>query len=117
MKITALLPLALAGSVFASTPCSEKAPSAMAAIQKFCSQMNIMVPSNYAKTGQRGYTDATRVSITGNCKPAMWVPHNYCMSQFENMCSNGGKHGGSTHKYGKNGCQHWEIQYNTGGAL
>lgn len=64
MKITALVIAFAASALATNKPCAEKAPSAMAAIDKFCSQTKIMVPSDYAKRGQTGYDDSTRVSVS-----------------------------------------------------
>ena len=84
LPITALLGSALA--LDDGTKCSNKDPSVVNAIGKFCQKTNMVVPSSYASGGMMGYSGhQTRISITGNCSPAQWVPQKYCLSQFYNM--------------------------------
>lgn len=47
---------------------------------------------------------------TDSCKPAQWVPQEWCFKQFFNMCVNLGKGGKVRAKYGKGGCQDWHIK-------
>ncbi|TKA83192.1 hypothetical protein B0A55_00678 [Friedmanniomyces simplex] len=89
--------------------CANKNPSAVNAIGKFCQKTNIVIPSAYGNEGTSGYNRQTHVSILGNCKPAQWVPQQYCLSQLYQICAVGGKHGAGTANYGNVGCQHWKI--------
>ncbi|KAK5136093.1 hypothetical protein LTR08_004143 [Meristemomyces frigidus] len=115
MKLSLSL-LALAGFAVTTvtaddgTKCSNKAPSVVNAIGKFCQKTNMVVPSKYATGGMMGYAGKqTRISITGNCGPAQWVPQEYCFKQFYHMCATGTSSGTSAKRYGRNGCQTWLI--------
>ena len=85
--IAPLLALAsLAVALDDGTKCSNKDPSVVNAIGKFCQKQNMVVPSKYASGGMMGYAGTqTRISITGSCSPAQWVPQKYCLSQFYHM--------------------------------
>jgi len=49
-----------------------------------------------------------QIWIKGNCKPAQWVPWDYCFNQFFNMCAHrGAVNTLQTRKYGRNNCQTW----------
>ncbi|KAK5729603.1 hypothetical protein LTR17_011790 [Elasticomyces elasticus] len=91
--------------------CTDKNPSATNAIGKFCQKTDMVIPSDWAKWGMSGYNGKTIVRIKGNCNPYQWVPQQYCMSQFFEMCAQGGKHGAKKRNFGNNGCQKWEIVY------
>ena len=118
MKVTAFVFTAasLAGLALGKTDsdvCWKKNQNVVKAIEGFCSNSNVVVPSTYAKNGyhvgQYGNHDTT-VQITGDCGPPQWVPHHYCMAQFYNMCANGKKHGDmNLRQYGRNNCQRWHI--------
>ncbi|CAK4031774.1 Hypothetical predicted protein [Lecanosticta acicola] len=82
---------------------SDKHNSIQQAIGKFCQKTNIVVPSTYATNGMRGNDGKGFVSIEGTCHPPQWVPQEYCMEQFNNMCANEEV----TKKFGRNGCQTW----------
>lgn len=124
MKLSNVLSLAcLATLTSAGTPCGkDKLPNVANAINKFCSNQGIVVPSTYAIQGASGAFDRGHVSIAGTswcavslvtcraehlslgtCNPSQWVPKEYCLSQFRMMCSNGRK----VRKFGRNGCQTW----------
>ena len=81
--------MALIGFVLAydeGTQCSNKDPSVVNAIGKFCQKVNMVVPSNYASGGMAGYSGhKTHIRITGSCSPAQWVPKTYCLTQFYHM--------------------------------
>lgn len=47
--------------------------------------------------------------ITGSCRPAQWVPQEYCMKQFYQMCVNGDALGNREARFGRNKCQKWTI--------
>lgn len=100
--------------------CNKKNSHAVQAIQKFCSNQGIMVPSDYAKTpvhvGTGGIHD-TRVWIDGPCSPAQWVPQHYCLSQFFSMCADGDAWGGSNERMygaGNDKCQFWNLRVKGG---
>ncbi|KAK5716446.1 hypothetical protein LTR15_009337 [Elasticomyces elasticus] len=115
MQLPTILPVLLAalGAEAKSNRdiCTDKNPSATNGIGKFCQKTDMVIPSDWAKNGMSGYNGKTIVHIRGKCSPAQWVPQQYCMSQFFEMCAQGGKHGGSKRNYGNNGCQKWEILY------
>ena len=46
----------------------------------------------------------------GKCKPAQWVPMNYCFQNFWNMCVNMNKKDMGRANYGNGGCQTWHIK-------
>ena len=84
VPITALIGLALAYDE--GTQCSNKDPSVVNAIGKFCQNTKMVVPSSYATGGMAGYSGhKTHIRITGSCSPAQWVPQKYCLSQFYHM--------------------------------
>ena len=98
--------------------CASKAPNVMNAFSKFCSKPSgFNVPSNYAKTAHYSENHVAYVSIGGDdCKPAQWVPQQYCYSQFYDICAKGSQHGRGIGYYGRqlpgNGggrCQTWMI--------
>lgn len=101
MKLTAVLAgLTLASSATALTimeQCAKNNPDVMNSIGIFCQKTNMVIPSTYANNGQGkgGY----HVGITGNCKPAQWVPQQYCFSQFYEICGNS-PDGSGTKNYG-----------------
>lgn len=113
MKLNILPLLAYAALVAADSKsaCAAKNHNLMIAIDDFCGKSNLVVPSAYAKKGKLGLDQHTHISISGNCKPAQWVPSKYCHAQFYDMCAHGGEHGGNKRAYGKGGCQKWNIQY------
>lgn len=119
MKLTLLLTALAAGTaVTAETneqKCNKKDSHAVIAINTFCNNNDIVVPSTYALEGFHigtGGPKDTTVSIQGNCSPAQWVPKGICVSQFMAMCANSpdGSHGDSQQNFGRNGCQTWAIE-------
>lgn len=112
LLITAMAATAIAGPN--RDKCNKKNDRVGRAIDIFCGNKNIVVPSNYAQNwahvGTGGPKD-TKIRITGNCKPPQWVPQKYCKLQFDAMCANSGKgtKGASTKRFGRGGCQYWEI--------
>ena len=118
MKITALLLFAasfagLGNAVSDRQHCANKNGNLMKAIDSFCANKALTVPSVYAKRGMKGPDKHTRIWIDGNqCQPFQWVPPKYCKSQFWNLCKRGGAHGGGVTRFGRDGCQVWKIKYN-----
>lgn len=115
---TFVLTALLATSTLALTDqqeCQHKNGHAVQAIQQFCAKTNIVVPSTYAANGAHVGTNGphdTRVSITGVCSPAQWVPQKYCLSQFYNMCATGndvGDTAGRQYGAGTYKCQSWAL--------
>lgn len=66
-----------------------------------------VIPSSYAGRGKT--VDQAFVKIAGPCKPAQWVPQQYCFSQLLDMCVKGNSRGSNKRLYGKNKCQEWTI--------
>ncbi|KAK5113786.1 hypothetical protein LTR62_003170 [Meristemomyces frigidus] len=91
--------------------CGKRSPTVVNAIGKFCQNPSIVVPSTQADNGGSGYSENTKVKITGTCSPPQWVPTYWCMQQFYDVCAtsedpttgSGGAH------YGNNGCQYFQI--------
>lgn len=50
------------------------------------------------------------MSLSGNCRPAQWVPMDYCFKNFWNMCVNMNKDYKANANYGNGGCQKWFIK-------
>ena len=48
--------------------------------------------------------------FAGKCKPAQWVPMDYCFQNFWNMCVNMNKKDMGRANYGNGGCQTWHIK-------
>lgn len=118
MKLTLLLTVLTASTaVTAKTDlekCNKKDSHAPIAINAFCNNNDIVVPSTYALKGYHigtGGPRDTTVNIVGNCSPGQWVPKDICVSQFMAMCANSpdGSHGDSQQNFGRNGCQQWTI--------
>ena len=110
LTTTLLALLGVSTALDTSYQCSNKAPSVINAIGKFCQKQNIVVPSPYATGGGNGFAEkSTHISIAGTCSPAQWIPQEYCFSQFYQICANGNEHGTGAKYYGRNGCQRWLI--------
>ncbi|KAK3109872.1 hypothetical protein LTR53_016418 [Teratosphaeriaceae sp. CCFEE 6253] len=111
-SMIALLGLAASSNALSDMQlCAAKNQGGMNAIGRFCQKTDMVAPSKYASDGMWSPDLRTHVAISGNCNPPQWIPEKYCYSQLFNMCAHGGKHGGSSHHYGNNNCQHWKIKY------
>lgn len=123
--ILALL-LTLAASASAATDfqnaikCGKNFSKVNQAIEKFCSKKNkngkiandLVVPSKYANEGVTTWGiqgNGIKVKISGNCTPAQWIPHKWCMAQFHALCAELVVGCLNFEKYGKGGCQTFEI--------
>ncbi|TKA34317.1 hypothetical protein B0A50_00297 [Salinomyces thailandicus] len=94
--------------------CAGKNKHVMNAIDRFCQKTDIVVPSGYANSGKMSNNGGKAlVTISGGCKPPMWVPSKYCYSQMYHVCATGGKKGHGNIAYGPNGCQLFEITQNS----
>ncbi|KAF2485864.1 hypothetical protein BDY17DRAFT_322671 [Neohortaea acidophila] len=103
-----LLTLGAATSTTANpaSRCAAKNGAIQDAIDLFCTNTHIMVPSQWAHDGLQ-FGNA-HVSIRGHCSPAQWVPQQYCVSQFQHLCA--GTYGGfGFAHYGEGGCQEFRI--------
>lgn len=100
--------------------CGVKNPALVNAIQNFCSNTALTVPSTYATNGVSSSLSFSKnshtwwtVYITDTCKDMepQWIPQEYCYSQFYEMCVYGDKHGANTRTFGWGGtsCQEWKI--------
>ncbi|EME80672.1 uncharacterized protein MYCFIDRAFT_198838 [Pseudocercospora fijiensis CIRAD86] len=134
MKLTTALCLLIAsfGTLTTATPnpasvldivanpkgvCQTKNPRVVKAIDLFChrSGTKLTVPSLFAHTGvylkpQPPHSpNEVFVWIEGTCSPPQWVPQEVCRKQFFQMCATGGGKGGAKVRYGRDGCQGWNI--------
>ncbi|TKA71483.1 hypothetical protein B0A55_06943 [Friedmanniomyces simplex] len=118
MKLTTALTAAFATTTLAMSDqamCQKKNAHAVQAIQQFCAKTNIVAPSSYASAGAHvgtGGPHDTKLSITAVCSPAQWVPQQYCLSQFYNMCATGDDVGDASPRlYGSGAyhCQTWNF--------
>lgn len=130
MKLISLVTLIISGLVVADNrgTCKTKHPHAFDAINRFCSINNLSVPSNFAANGQtngprglvKAWIDSTLAQSTNQahtdqilgtalnpCRPAQWIPKEYCFKQFYAMCAASRDH----QLYGKANCQTWRIRY------
>ncbi|KXT11835.1 hypothetical protein AC579_4281 [Pseudocercospora musae] len=97
--------------------CQKKNPRVVKAIDLFCqrSGAKLTVPALFAHTGvylrpsPPQSPNKVYVWIDGTCSPAQWVPQDVCQKQFYQMCATGGERGGAVAKYGRDGCQTWNI--------
>ncbi|KAK8215078.1 hypothetical protein M8818_002088 [Zalaria obscura] len=118
MKLTAitstliiLAPVAMASDI---SVCQSKSLQIVAAIEKFCSKTNMVVPSWYAHVGAT--VGDRSVWIEGaphqTCNPPQWVPQEYCRSQLFHVCAGGTKEGFGYAYYGAGNskCQVFTIQ-------
>lgn len=115
MFFSAILLSALALGVASVTPnggdvvkCYDLNGNMPVAINKFCyGHPHIMLPSPYASTGLT--YGGFRIAGYGYCKPAEYLPTDWCVTQLFHQCANSGpQHGLSTGSY-MHGCQRLEI--------
>ncbi|OQO07431.1 hypothetical protein B0A48_07128 [Cryoendolithus antarcticus] len=97
--LTLLLPQVLAATDYQNAmTCGQRFPRINGAIEKFCYKKNtsgvatndLVIPSAYASIGSMFYGfkgNKLVVQITGQCSPAQWVPAQWCLSQFHEMCA------------------------------
>ena len=90
--------------------CNKHNRDIATAIQAFCWNEKLMVPSTYAKNGMAW--GKVLVSIDGKCKTPAWVPSSYCMTQFHSICGEvgPGTTGYGRQDFGHKGCQHFLIE-------
>ncbi|KAM0698724.1 hypothetical protein Q7P36_002191 [Cladosporium allicinum] len=83
----------------------------VAAIENFCKNTKIVVPSSLAGQGGSGgpKNNLAHIGISGKCSPAQWVPQHYCYKQFYYMCWKGNNRGSYEKSYGRKKCQDWLI--------
>ncbi|KAK5123273.1 hypothetical protein LTR85_002703 [Meristemomyces frigidus] len=114
MKVFTML--ALAAGAYAATDqqnCKHKTKGGhtITAIEAFCSNTGIVVPSAYAANGKS--SGGQKVGVRGNCSPGQWVPQKYCLAQLYHMCATSpDDHGNGVTKYGRNNCQDFYISGN-----
>lgn len=120
--------LALVAFVSAATDfqnavtCGKRFPRINQAIEIFCKKQkdgklanDLTIPSKYATEGV-GTTNIRGkkilVAISGNCAPPQWIPHNWCMAQFQEMCATtlNKDTGYNWRNYGRGNCQQWKIE-------
>lgn len=105
--------------------CIAKASGAYRAITAFCANDKIIAGSSYALAGAHavgpkgawkdtlgdGPFGTSLVQITGTscAKNSVWVPKEYCASQFLEVCATGNWEGHGSKRYGANGCQTFSI--------
>ncbi|GAB1727146.1 hypothetical protein NU195Hw_Modified_45t1 [Hortaea werneckii] len=115
--ILTLLCVLLVGSCLVSAEtinaiyCRRKNGDLTDLIKKFCSNNYMSVPGPYAWNGMKTPNRHSTIKINASCNPKQWVPSYWCNKQFYQMCVSGGAHGGKKAKFGRNGCQKWEIKY------
>ncbi|KAF2768028.1 hypothetical protein EJ03DRAFT_328584 [Teratosphaeria nubilosa] len=114
LPLLTLVPLTLATKAGDTLgQCADVNPDVLNAIGIFCSGSDhITVPSTYAKNGgYGGPTKQVHVWIDGGCSPPQWVPKQYCMTQFEQLCAEGYEsRGAGQGTWGNSGCQIWTIE-------
>lgn len=93
-------------------PCAEKAPHVVKAIGQYCTRLGTknVVPNANANKGRKAKYQGkyANVRITANCNPGQWVPQEFCMRQFYQICAESPK-GKGARKFGRNQCQGWYI--------
>lgn len=128
LTLLALAALASAASDFENAvKCGQRFPRINQAIEIFCNKADgdgpsndIKVPSQYAgrgvgTIGMKG--NKLHIKIDGNCSPPQWVPHQWCLAQFHDLCANTrDPRGWNWRAYGRNGCQKFKIQGRSDGA-
>ncbi|SMQ52290.1 unnamed protein product [Zymoseptoria tritici ST99CH_3D1] len=88
--------------------CRINRPKAYQAIGNFCKRSGrLIVPSEYARVGQRDATGRARAWITGNCSGGQWVPQRFCRAQFMEMC----QFRTLNKKFGTRMCQYWHLRF------
>lgn len=105
--------------------CANKNPAVVNVVGQFCQKKDIVVPSRYAATHimpeskilhnllnstvEITYSEKCQRERPYNGAPAVeeWVPQEYCISQFYEMCAEGDLHGYANRNYGN--CQYWSI--------
>lgn len=117
MHLAAFLPLlgfASAAAVSNEVRCQAKTGAAtMDAIDSFCKNTNIEVYSPYASVGTtaHGLSASTHAFISGSCpRGSTWVPTEWCLLQFYEVCAEGGPMGHGTKRFGVGGCQVFQLQ-------
>ncbi|KAM0721003.1 hypothetical protein Q7P37_003288 [Cladosporium fusiforme] len=89
-------------SKFDRGDCFSKSRGAGEAIVDMCfKNKGMMVPSARSKEGTWSKNHKVSVWVRSKCKPAMWVPQEWCFKQFFNMCVNMDKSGKA-----RASCQH-----------
>ncbi|KAF4553283.1 Hypothetical protein D9617_7g030100 [Elsinoe fawcettii] len=91
--------------------CTWKNPQLVQAIDQFCSNSKIVVPSAYGADGKTVGDNLAWVWPQGKC-PEAWVPRKYCNSQFYRICAKGDKKGygkGFFGRPGESACQVWLL--------
>lgn len=88
--------------------CQRKNVNLMKAIDAFCSNDAIVVPSAYAYDGK--WVGGQQARIKGACSnmgggKGVWVPSEYCYSQMWSTCANGGANGAGSALFGSKKCQ------------
>ncbi|TKX23014.1 hypothetical protein C1H76_4753 [Elsinoe australis] len=113
-SITALVaahPLGFSFGDPARMVCAWKNPHLVDAIDQFCSESNIVVPSAYGADGKTVGDSVAWIWPQGDC-PQAWVPQKYCHSQFYETCARGNMKGYGKMFYGRPGekqCQVWLL--------
>lgn len=123
LTLLALITFVSAASDFQNAvKCGKRFPRINQAIEIFCNKQapggkltnDLTVPSKYASGGV-GTTSLKNskilVAIKGNCSPAQWIPHNWCLAQFHDLCANTkNRHGFVSRNFGNNRCQQFVIE-------
>ncbi|KAF2220145.1 hypothetical protein BDZ85DRAFT_303385 [Elsinoe ampelina] len=91
--------------------CMWKNPQLVEAIDQFCSNTNVVVPSAYGADGKTVGDNVAWIWPQGQC-PQAWVPQTYCYSQFYRVCAKGSDKGygkGFFGRPGESACQVWLL--------
>ncbi|PNS19531.1 hypothetical protein CAC42_7375 [Sphaceloma murrayae] len=91
--------------------CVWKNPQLVQAIDEFCKNPKIVVPSSYGANGKINGNNVAWIWPQGDC-PSAYVPQQYCYSQFYSVCAKGNAKGYGKGFFGRPGekaCQVWLL--------
>jgi len=115
-NILALATVALAAPVEQTfnglyVTCKNKNADLFQAINNFCGNNDIQVPSSYGLKGATVGNSVAWIRTQDGC-PTSFVPQKYCYQQFYEMCVGGDSNGYNMNWYGVPGgdkCQVWFL--------
>ena len=88
---------------------------AAASIRALCAKTDLVANSPWAMQG--AYAGPNQigthafVAVKNHCPDGSnWIPQRYCLSQFYEICARGDKYGHGVGRYGRGGCQEFNLQ-------